>query len=290
MEGTGGHEAGWRAAYEEGRRLFGPLPLREDLFARAFEERGRRRGARAPTGEAPAATTPPGSRGGDLFLAVACEEQVAGAWEAFCREFPPRLRSFLIRRGATAEEASAVVDDLPGNLCAPPPRGVVRTRLGTYDGGSRLFTWLAAIVHRRLWDLRRARPGAGAGAEAATTPTARAPPPLRTLVDEESARLFEDALHEAWGDLTPKECLVLLLRYRDGLRQTEIARILGVGEPRVTHLVQQGLDKLRGAVRKRLRDTPPGPHGDGASLWHALREIAARRLESSAGGSDSPDR
>ncbi len=270
-----GDPAGPRSAaeglYEEGRRAFPGVALFREAFARALARFD-------PAGGAPGAL--PAAPAPDLFLAAACDEGVAGSWEALLAVHRSALAALLRSRGGSESEAAEVLDDLPGFLCEPPPDGRARTRLGTFRGRSRLSTWLGAIALRRLQEKRVRRAGPlpetpAGGLEARSTP------PLQKAVGTEAAARFEGALHEAWGTLTPKECLAVLLKYRDGLDQRRIAGLLGVGEPRVSRLVQAGVAKLREAVRKRLRATASGPFPDDERLWNALREAASRGMASS---------
>ena len=57
------------------------------------------------------------------------------------------------------------------------------------------------------------------------TPAARMPTPSSTARDGERVKRFEETLQEALKDLTPKERLAVLMKYRDGLPQKQIARI-----------------------------------------------------------------
>jgi hypothetical protein len=76
--------------------------------------------------------------------------------------------------------------------------------------------------------------------------------------------------------LTPKERLTLVLKHRDARPQREIARLLAVGEPRVSRLLAAAVARLRDAMA-RLGSAPEGapgrPVADGA-----LEEPLAARL------------
>jgi RNA polymerase sigma-70 factor len=214
----------------------------------------------------------------DVYLAIACDLGTAGAWEALEREFAPRLRGLLRKRGATEGEAAEMLGDLPGYLCEPPPDGRARTRIGTYDGSGALFSWLAVIALRTV-NQRRQSPAAARKEDGSVSgvPTLRAMPPGGAIA-EETARRFQAALAGAWAALTPRERLAVLLRYRDGLSGREIARLMGVGEPRVSRLIEAGLTRLQEGIRRQMPETPPGTSSPDSAVWVALGGIVGRHL------------
>jgi DNA-directed RNA polymerase specialized sigma24 family protein len=99
----------------------------------------------------------------------------------------------------------------------------------------------------------------------------RGPDPLEAVADAETTRDFGRAFSEAWGRLRERERLLLLMRHRDGARQTDIASALGIGAPRVSRLLDRAVLKLRRALRDRMR-------GDGRRLWDVLRDTVAIHL------------
>jgi RNA polymerase sigma factor (sigma-70 family) len=278
MSGIDGADAASEAevGLREGRRAHPDVELSLPPFAAALERsrsRARDRG------------DPPGGplRTADLYLATACDERVPGAWETLQSTLFPGLRGLLARRGVPIGEIDDLLSDLSGYLCEPAPGGERPTRLGTYDGSGRLFSWLAVLAFRRLGERRRERTRvAGEPADLALLPAAPRIP-LSALVEEETVRRFRVSLDQAWGDLTPRERLVVLLKFRDGLSQKDIARLLGVGEPRASRLVQAGLARLREAVAFQLRSTVA--EGADGTLWKTLRDAVAGRLARSEGPS-----
>jgi RNA polymerase sigma factor for flagellar operon FliA len=57
--------------------------------------------------------------------------------------------------------------------------------------------------------------------------------------------VMNDAVKAALRRLTERQRTALVLYFLEGLPKSEIAEILGVGRPRITQLVQQGLHNLR---------------------------------------------
>jgi len=241
-----------RRGFEEGRAAHGPLPLPFETFERralALTDRRLRRAGGTP---APGEVEEALSRAalGDLFLAVACEEGTPGAWDRFAAFYGRTLVALAVRRGAANAEAEELAREIPGELFTPPPSGGTRTRLGTFDGAGSLAGWLAVIVQRRLVDRRRAAVRTVPLADT-DRPDGSAPDPASAAADAETGRLLGEGLREGWAALADREALALLLKYRDGVSQTAIAGILGVGEPRVSRMIAAASEKLRAAVIRR---------------------------------------
>jgi len=270
-----------RLAYEAGRAAHAGVRLSLEEFAGGWTRMEASRRARGHREAGPAA---------DAFLAIACDLDAAGAWETLEREYEERLRRFLRSRGASDAEARDLVSELPGYLREPASDRRVRTRLGTYDASGSLFSWLAVIAIRSLAGRQReARRGGPDGGTPTNLPTLRGAP-ASGLLSEEASRRFHAALKEAWGTLTPRERLAVLLRYREGLPGREIARLMDVGEPRVSRLLEAGLHRLRDAVRSRMPETPPGTTTPDAQVWMALGEVLGSHLASLSDGSREPER
>ena len=177
----------------------------------------------------------------DLYLARLCERGDAKAWGDFCTRYEPDLAGVLRRYGGAAD-AEQVAATVIANAALPPARKPDRTHLGTYEGSGPLWAWLATIgirTLRRSWGERGVSLDAAAG-----TPAPHAP---ATTPSEEAAR-FEDAFAAAWACLEPREALSLSFKYGDGLRQREVALLLGVSEPTASRLHQRAIDKLRGQL------------------------------------------
>jgi len=233
-------------AFEEGRRAHPGVPLPEDEFRPAFQ---RCRPPRSP----PLAA----GRAADFFLAAACALGVEEAWTALRARWFPIVGAYLLRRGAAPGEIDALLADLPGFLFEAPVEGEEVPRIGTYRGDSSLFTWLV-VVALRFHGRRRGAAGRERDLpDDDRLPPAAGPTPVEDVLLRERAKRFQKSIAAAWGTLTRREGLALLLKYRDGLPQKEIAGVLGVGEPRVSRLLEAGMERIRREVRHRMRETPP---------------------------------
>ncbi len=267
-----------RRVFDEGAARFPGVALAFDSFASVWGAMNVRREARVADAARGGRASGPGARPEDLFLAIACAEGAARAWENFDREYAPRLRGLLRKHRVADAEADDLVSDLSGYLCQPARDVKGATRIGAYDGSASLFSWLAVIVLRTVKHRRRRLAAAPESGTALADVSMRRGSPAHPAISQEMARRFQAAIASAWESLTPRERLAVLFKHRDGLRGCDIARLLGVGEPRVTRLLEAGLSRLRDAVRRQMPDTPPGTRTPDQAIWQAMTEVLARHL------------
>jgi RNA polymerase sigma factor (sigma-70 family) len=272
-------------AYEDGAAHYGEFALTRAEFRASVAARAARRAA--ADGAAPDATAEylNAAALADVYLAAACDAGDERAWEALLKALRTRLEGCAVRRGASAAEAQAVVQDLLGDLARPPPSGGSRTLLGTFDGTGSLFGWTAIVLSRRLAARSRERrfesletvaPALRVGSGTPTgSPPERTPP--GAVADAETERRFRAALAAAWEGLTGQERLALVWKHRDGLTQRRIADLLGVVESRVSRIVSEAVDRLAAGVRAVLsRDDAPA----GSDLWARLAAAVSGHLSS----------
>ncbi len=221
-------------------------------------------------------------RGADLFLALACDAGIPGAWDRLCATALPAVARGLAARGLDPAVADAEAADLPGHLIQNPEHARSATRLGGYRGSSSLPTFLTVAAYAR-WSTERRRKvlasidrtaddGSPAIDAAAPAPAGHAPE------DAETARRLAAELPRAWASLTERETLALLFKDRDGLPQSCIARLLGVGAPRVSRLLERAYERLRDALAGPLgAEGAASPPGDPAVLAAVLARFLATR-------------
>ena len=151
------------------------------------------------------------------------------AWERFTRDMQPLIvrAAASIVRDAAEDVAQKVFAALLEND---------RKLLRTFQGRSSLSTWLIGITrHQALSTLRREK------ARDLPTPPAAAPGPLEHLLRAES----EAQVTAALDALPPRERLILMLHYRDGLPYAEIAAFLGVSANSVSPLLERARNRLK---------------------------------------------
>lgn len=228
----------------------------------------------------------------DLFLAIACDQDLPGAWERLHEVLYAPLLALARRRlppGVTADE---VVVDVIAGLLVPPAHGEARRRIGTYDGTGSLLGWSTAILVRALADRGRGAPSAPRriapladvrGDDQAAPDPISAEDPLAAALDAETATELRTALQRTWSTLTPQQALVLALRYRDGVPQTRIAKMLAVSESRVSRVLASAVAAIRAGLEASLGsfcETDPD------RLWRALHAEFGRRLQESTAPAD----
>jgi RNA polymerase sigma factor (sigma-70 family) len=262
-------ERALRTAYENGRRAHPALTMPFEAFVeRAAKRSGSPEGAAALERAAHA----------DLYLAIGCEVGTAGAWDSFCGAYRSRLEALLLARSMGRAESEAMAADLLADLALPPPRHGTRTLLGTYDGSGSLFAWLSVILARRRAAAAARRPLALSDARLAEASAVRAvaADPLDALLEGEAARGVRTAFERAWGGLSDRERLLLVFRHRHGVKQTDIAALLGIGAPRVSRLLDRAVGKLRRALGGLSAEG--ARFGGTPSVWESLRDAVGLHL------------
>jgi RNA polymerase sigma-70 factor, ECF subfamily len=166
----------------------------------------------------------------DLVARLKAGDQDA-AHEFFDR-YAARIRRFIASSlSASAADADDVLQETFIALAEALP---------FFRGDSSLFTFACAIAHRKVLSLirtnaRRARLMRSAPIADQSTPTEPGPD-----------REFNRAL----ARLNPEHREVLILKYVEEIRVSEIARILRLGE----HAVESRLARARKALRKYLKE------------------------------------
>jgi RNA polymerase sigma factor (sigma-70 family) len=191
----------------------------------------------------PAAATVPAPRGGGDRRDADLIERVAGgdmpAFEALYRDYHPRLTRFLsllTQRRTIVEEA---VND---TMLA------VWRRAHTYNGQSKVSTWIFAIAYRTACKALRQQdvPVEDPSDEAVSD----APGPER----QSAAREAQAALRRALASLSYEQRHVVVLTYFHELPYADIAQIMGCPVDTVKTRMFHG--------RRRLRSLLAGEAGD----------------------------
>lgn len=282
-----------RAAFDEGARRSPAVALSfEEFRSRVLEIAG------SPIEPGTASADAVGSylrraALADLYLATACDFGDPGAWEALSGAVRCRLEALAKNRMGSAADAEALVQDLLGDLAAPPPRGEARTLLGTFDATGSLLGWLSVVLLRRIQARAQRKKASSldaqpAGIREAAMPRRAESQPLESgdvVETTEAVRIFSSAFDRAWPMLSAQERLVLTLKHRDDWPQRRIASALAVGEARVSRIVSAAVEKLSEAVRAAAEAFT----GDRSEAVRAVfASIVAKRLASSGATASVP--
>jgi RNA polymerase sigma factor (sigma-70 family) len=155
------------------------------------------------------------------------------AWEAIYSDLAPRVRGYLIARGAPEP------DDVLGETFLQ----VVRD-LASFKGGDREFrAWVFGIANHRFLDDRRRRLRRPVDPEPDASIAAAGP--VGDVEEEALDRLASDRVRRIIGGLVPDQRNVLLLRILGGLTVDEVARAIGKRPGAVKALQRRGLAAIR---------------------------------------------
>jgi|SRR5579864_509699 len=248
-------------AYLEGRSRFGDLGLELPAFIERIRSIVKKHLGPSPE-PVQAEAFVKSLHLGDLYLATACaqyspgyndnnggrsSEHASAAWkilETTYRGFVCDLVRFFYRPGFVSQD---LADNIIADLFLPDRSGA--GRIASYDGRSSLSTWLRVIVCNRSINAQRCSANAKSTDIQPEMPDA---PALESIEMTLRARRYrvalEDSLGSACRKLTPRERLVLLWRYEDGLQLGQIAKLLGIHQSNVTRQLERMQSKLRDDV------------------------------------------
>jgi len=198
----------------------------------------------------------------DLYLATACAQQSPGlgrdgevlksggrschAWktlETTYKAFIHDLARLFFRQSFIAQD---LADNILADLFLPDKSG--SSRIVSYDGRSSLCTWLRVILCNRAINARRS-----AFSQRTEIEVNIPDKPALTRFDQTMrARRYGpplvDSVALACRGLTPRERLLLLWRYEDGLQLGQIAQMLGIHQSNVTRRLERMHGKLRDQI------------------------------------------
>jgi RNA polymerase sigma factor (sigma-70 family) len=181
----------------------------------------------------------------DLGLAIAWEQGHPEAWECYADQFRRPVIAAAVRQGAGHGSAEELADELPGYLLAAQAEGLT-SPLARYDGTGSLRGWLCTIVRRRMLDsARRTSKNEELPAESMATEESS---PTHTAEQNEMGQRLQAAGEMLRESMSPRERLAFLLKYEKNLPQRQIAKMMKIGDSRVSRLIQQGYTKVREAL------------------------------------------
>jgi RNA polymerase sigma factor (sigma-70 family) len=188
----------------------------------------------------------------DWFLACACLDGVARAWETLFAARASRTDCLLVdalRARAVrlfprdAERQEQAVSDFWGFLLAGERDGA-KPILARYDGLRPLVPWLIRVFQNKHLSEKRVRPMQGLSDEELEAHAAPFPEPGDGRWLEE----FRTGAREWLDELSEEEVLILGLRLRYRLSQREVAGLLGIHEGNIGRKT----DKLSKHCRDRV--------------------------------------
>lgn len=250
------------AAYAEGCARFGDLGLNPRIYCnRIYSIVQKHLGASSlPNMELDFVRT---LHGCDLYLATACArcspgmmngdvemadpEQASSAWRVLEKTYKGFICDLVRFFYSTSFAAQDLADSILADLFLPDRSGY--SRIASYDGRSSLSTWLRVVVCNRAINARRCSATVKNTDIQAEIPDGPALESIElTVMARRYGDVLGDSLRSACSGLTPRERLILLWRYEDGLQLGQIARLLGIHQSNVTRQLERMQGKLRDEV------------------------------------------
>lgn len=257
-------------AYSEGQARFGDLGLGLQTYANRIDSILHKHLGKSPAPDN-ALRFVKALHGRDLYLATACAQSSPGltlenpqepverasvAWktlETTYKGFIYDLVRFFYRSSFVAQD---LADNILAELFLPDRSG--HSRIASYDGRSSLGTWLRVVISNRSINAQRC---SACGKSTDLQPDLPDIPAFAnielTLRAQRYREAMEDSLAIACRGLSPRERLMLLWRYQDGLQLGQIARLLGIHQSNVT----RQLVRMQGKLRDDVIDTLASKHG-----------------------------
>lgn len=170
----------------------------------------------------------------DLYLTIACAQPTEAAWRRFTvayQQYIDAVARFVSPHSSVARELS---ENILADLFLPDSTG--RSRIASFDGRQTLATWLRILISRRAINYGFLKWN---GFERGDRPPDVGDKSSIERIEKAFRRSrYEPILNECFkhasASLTDRERLMLLLRYDEGLRVVEIARLFGVHPSGIT--------------------------------------------------------
>jgi RNA polymerase sigma-70 factor len=270
-------------AYSDGLVRFGDLGLNLPTYSeRIYAIVQKHLGASPPSNTA--MDFAKNLHGPDLYLATACAQYSPGmtgsdapesaehastAWKTLEKTYKGFICDLVRFFYSTSFAAQDLADSILAELFLPDRSGA--SRIASYDGRSSLSTWLRVVVCNRAINAKRCSSNAKSTDIQSEIPDE---PALQSIELTLRARRYSGALGEALElacqRLTPRERLILLWRYEDGLQLGQIARLLGIHQSNVT----RQLERMQGKLRDEVVAVLSQKHGlSGLAIKECIEDI-----------------
>ncbi|HLQ50075.1 MAG TPA: sigma-70 family RNA polymerase sigma factor [Terriglobales bacterium] len=270
-------------AYCEGQARFGDLGLSFETYAGRIAAIVKKY-LGSPSKDA-AVNFVKGLHGRDLYLTTACAQNSPGsgrqhsasasleraglAWKTLETTYKTFICDLVRFSYRTSFATQDLADNILAELFLPDRSGT--SRIASYDGRSSLSTWLRVVVCNRAINAQRCSSFSKSSELKMELPDGPALRNLELIIRAERyGTVLEDSVASACRGLTPRERLILLWRYEDGLQLGEIAKLLGIHQSNVTRQMERMQSKLRDDVVSILSRK----HGlSGPAIQECLEDI-----------------
>ncbi|HKQ40456.1 MAG TPA: RNA polymerase sigma factor [Verrucomicrobiae bacterium] len=166
------------------------------------------------------------------------------------------LRTVLISRGATQDEADDLLEDLWGDCVGQSEDRP--SLLEKYSGKCPIRSWLATVVTNRLVDLKRRQKHRGElprleSEDADANPFERLPAAVSVESEGALVDLLKNSLQAAFANCPADAMLMLRLVYLNGVSQREVCRMWGWPEYKVSRFMSHAMEEIETATLRELK-------------------------------------
>ena len=206
----------------------------------------------------------------DLYLSTACALGSETAWKRFDGTYKRHILRVAESACSSRDTARDLADSLLAHLFLPNSSGCCR--IASYCGLSSLATWLTVIINNRAINERERKYN---NLDRLDLLPEMADHAFTTKV-EASIRAskyepqIEESLRETVRSLTEREKLLLVLRYEDEMKISEIARFFHTHSSTISRQIQSVQEKVR---KKTIEFLNSRHRLSGKSLDECLADI-----------------
>ena len=192
----------------------------------------------------------------DILLAQKCLEHDAAGLAHLRSVFTNPVISFIVRSGATREEAAEIVESLWADCLSPGADG--QPRLSRYNGACSLLTWLNTVAFNALLTRKRSearRYQRFVSSEVEGVPEAA--DQAGGHVEAPLLDLLRDAIEFAFCECSAEDFVLLQLEHCDGLQRRELARMFACSQATVSRRLSRAQKGVSDATLEYLRTRDP---------------------------------
>lgn len=233
----------------------------------------------------------------DLFLAGAAGHRITTAWEAVEVDYSSQVQRILKKlplADCTTQDlwADTIARMMEDELKAPLlPSGQPPARIIRYRGLVKLLNYFVVIARRlAIQRKRRMKPTLSLTTQGRDDDRMPLPPDLRSLspdellIDRQNIDQMAPAVKAAYALLSPQQQFLIVMVYRQGLKQKEAGSLIGWSEFKTSRQLSAAMALMREALVAKLGDDwSPAV----AAAWAAcLSDCWASVQDSQAGASE----
>jgi RNA polymerase sigma factor (sigma-70 family) len=210
----------------------------------------------------------------DVVLAQAIQLKDERALALFAQEYQPFIVAQVRRFQPIGQDPTPCWNDLLielGGYLRPPGK------LARYSGACALRHWLRTVAQRWFLSRRKSERPQASLDDMVVQPADMAADKQETLViTPECLVLFKQRVAETLQQLSPRDRLLLMLRFVEGMQGKDIAGVVGIAPGNVSRALEKALLGLREALEEMPLETNGGQRAFQDCLAHLLDQDQRR--------------